>query len=305
MDRSLAITLGIAAIVHAIALAVVRPGVRQEVAPTVVVESQDVIELMTEEPVAPTAPATIATGQALGLAPAKVAAVNKTKDLVAIAIPSAGAIEVTPPAGAASSGGGEPTKGGPSKVPSLINLDSPGSHGVIFPTTSAAADGEVSKDVAMAKKLDAQLKGALDAKDTENGTGFGGPVVSAAHTAWYSSTTLGWATFDVTTDSVGTVTGVRVAEYSGGADKKTWDGVASDIRRNLEKTKLRVPPGANGVSVRVRLEADMKYPSGATTPVKPIVCPGIPPFCGEFDLADIGQSKKRVVQVRIVAESRI
>jgi hypothetical protein len=223
------------------------------------------------------------------------------KQTIAIEVPAAPATsgEVVP-AGAAS--GSEPSKTA-SKIPSLINLDSPGSHGVIFPSGSLSADVPVNKEAALAKKLDAQLKSALDANDTANGTGFGGPVVSAAHSAAGGTAALGWATFDVTTDSLGSVTMVRVVDFGGGGDSKSWQGVAKDIHANLGKKKLHVPSGAGGVAVRVRVEATMKYPSGATKPLTPSVGAGSVGF--DFDVADIGQSPKRLVQVRIIAENRI
>jgi len=148
-----------------------------------------------------------------------------------------------------------------------------------------------------------RLKGALDAHDTEVGSGFGGPVVSAAHAAAGGVTTLGWATFDVTTDALGSVTMVRVVDFGGGGDNASWQGIAKDLHKNLGKTKLRVPSGAGGVSVRVRVEASMKLPSGATNGITPSV--GVGTVGGDFDVADIGQKPKRLVQVRIITESRI
>ena len=307
MDRSLAATLGIAVIAHAIAFAFVRPrptAMRQPVAASVAADSQDVIEL-TDEPIAPAAQPTTPGITPIASEPTKVAVVAKgaPKDVVAIEIPSApassGGVEIVAPAGS----GSEPPAKSASKIPSLINLDSPGSHAVIFPAGSGSTDTPASKEIATAKKLDAQLKAAMDAKDTEVGSGFGGPVVSAAHSAAGGIATLGWATFDVTTDSVGSVTAVRVVDFGGGGDNASWQGVAKDINANLGKTKLRVPSGAGGVSVRVRVEASMKYPSGATKPITPMI--GAGSVGGEFDLADIGQKPKRLVQVRIITENRI
>ncbi len=292
-------------IAHAIAFAVVRPQLRQPAAPVVVASSQDVIEL-TEDPIARSAPVVpTATPGAISDAPGPKLALapkGKTKDVVAIEAPispSPSAPVDTAPSGAAS--GGEPAKSGASKIPSLINLDAPGSHAVIWPSSSG--DVGVSKEVAAAKKLDAQLKGALDAHDTEVGSGFGGPVVSAAHAAAGGVTTLGWATFDVTTDALGSVTMVRVVDFGGGGDNASWQGIAKDLHKNLGKTKLRVPSGAGGVSVRVRVEASMKLPSGATNGITPSV--GVGTVGGDFDVADIGQKPKRLVQVRIITESRI
>ena len=175
MDRSLAATLGIAVIAHAIAFAFVRPrpsAMRQPIAASVAADSQDVIEL-TDEPIAPAAQPTTPGITPIASEPTKVAVVAKgaPKDVVAIEIPSApassGGVEIVAPAGS----GSEPPAKSASKIPSLINLDSPGSHAVIFPAGSGSTDTPASKEIATAKKLDAQLKAAMDAKDTEVGSG--------------------------------------------------------------------------------------------------------------------------------------
>lgn len=296
-ERPLAIALGIAAIAHAFVIGVVRP-VRHAAAPVAIPEPVDTIQVYAEEP--EPAPRDQPQGGALVVAPSKhLALTTKSKSRA----PSAVTIDVPPaPSGAPtpSTTGSEPPKTA-SPFPSLINLDSPGSHAVIFSSSSSSADVPVSKEVAAAKKLDTQLKSALDAKDTETGTGFGGPVVSAAHSAAGPSTALGYATFDVTTNAFGVVTMVRVVDFGG--DSKGWQAMAKDIHSTLGSHKLRVPTGAAGVSVRIRVEAAMKYPSGALKPITPMVGAGT--VGGEFDVADIGQSKKRVVSVRIVAENRI
>lgn len=294
MDRSLAISLGIAAIAHAIVIGVMRPHVRQPVAATVNAATEVEIETETEieQPVVEQEAPTASAG-AIAKQPAIVISKpHPIKETVAIEAP---AIVDTAP-GPTSAPSGEPAPKVAAKFPSLINLDSPGSHAVIFPSSSPSA--EVPKEKAAAAKLDAQLKSALDAKDTEVGSGFGGPIVSAGHVAANASAVLGWATFDVSTDALGKVTSVRVVDGNG-----DWKSVAKDIHASLGATRLKVPSGAAGVSVRIRVEATMKYPSGATTPITPTV--GAGGVGGAFDLADIGQPKRRMVNVRIVAESRI
>lgn len=303
MDRSLAVTLGIAAIAHAIVIGVMRPHVRHAVAPASPghverdIESQLVEIELPREGAAP-------SGGAVTPSPHVAITTGKPKSLgmVTPGVPevpeapavSSGDLTAAPPA---PSGDGTPKV--TTKFPSLINLDAPGSHAVIFPK---ASDVAVSKQKAAEAKLDAQLKSALDAKDTEVGSGFGGPVVSAAHAAANPSGAMGWATFDVSTDALGTVTMVRVVDFGGG-DSKSWQSVAKGIHATLGATHLRVPPGAAGVAVRIRVDAAMKYPSGATTPITPMIGAGT--VGGSFDLADIGQPKRRIVQVRIVAEQRI
>ncbi len=304
MERSLAVTLGIAAIAHALAIAVVRPHVRHAAAPAVVERSQELtLEVEVEEPVAaPPAPQQVGGAPVAPTPHLAIAPLTKTPR-------PATTLEVQPaPSGEPPPAAGPPAEDAPkvaTKFPSLINLDSPGSHAVIFPSNSdsvaAAPVSKEAKEKAAAAKLDAQLKSALDAKDTETGGGFGGPVVSAAHSTAGASTAMGYATFDVSTDAFGTVTLVRVVDFGG--DGKGWQAMAKDLHASLGGRKLRVPTGAAGVSVRIRVEAAMKYPSGATKPISPMI--GAGSVGGSFDVADIGQPKKRMVSVRIVGESRI
>lgn len=312
MERRSVVTLGIAVLAHAIGWVVIRePSPRVDGAhvdePSLgVIESLGEIELEPAPTVPP--PKVDPAPTTMPNAPAGVHDGTGSK-LVAIGVPSAPA-----PSGAASdaiptvtvpgpeaSAGGEPIA--KPKIPSLLDLDSPGSHAVIFPSGlgSASEPSSMGNEVAAAKKLDAQLKGALDAKDTENGSGFGGPVVSAAHAAAGPSSVLGWATFDVSTDSFGTVTRVKLVDWGG--DEKQWQGVAKDLDAAMGGKKLKVPTGAGGVSVRVKVSAAMKLPSGASKPLTPFV--GAGSVGGEFDVADIGAKPKRMVAVQIVAESRI
>lgn len=314
MERSLAVTLGIAAIAHALAIAVVRPHVRHAAAPTVVDDSQEVILIVEAvapaAPIAPVAP-TAPTGPTAGapapptphLALAPKAKLDAPSKIEIPAAPSGGPPAAEAPPSPSQAPAGDAPKVA-SKFPSLLNLDAPGSHAVIFPSSSSADATEptkAAKEKAAAAKLDTQLKSALDAKDTETGSGFGGPVVSVAHATAGASTAMGYATFDVSTDAFGRVTMVRVVDFGG--DGKSWQAMAKDLHASLGGRKLRVPTGAAGVSVRLRIEAAMKYPSGAMKPVSPMVGAGT--VGGSFDVADIGQSKKRMVSVRIVGESRI
>ncbi|MBI2392636.1 MAG: hypothetical protein HYV09_23830 [Deltaproteobacteria bacterium] len=315
MDRRLAVTLGIAALAHAVAWAIVRAPVRQAVPPVSVDGSRDAIELLDDPGAAPEPTSTPAAPAALAqpartvpaLAPKPVATSPEPAPATSPAAATS-ATEIV--ASAAPSGSGAPATGGAGgalnkpKFPSLIDLDSPGSHAVIFPSssTTGAADAP-SKAVAAAAKLDAQLKSALDAKDTSAGTGFGGPVATAAHTAAGMSGVMGWATFDVQTDALGAVTMVRVVDFGGGGDAKSWQRVAKDLHASMDGRKLKVPTGAGGVAVRVHIEAVMRLPSGATTGISPVASAGSVGI--GFDLSDIGQKPMRRVSVRIVGESRI
>lgn len=194
------------------------------------------------------------------------------------------------------------------KIPPLIDLGSPGKHAIILPqpqtqpgSGQGKADVPMTPEEAAAKKLDAELKASLDAKDAAKGSNFGGPVASAAHGASLGSHApqVGWATFDVFTDAAGNVTGVKVMDFN--VDPQGWAEVAKRIQAALASKKLQVPGDANGVHVRVRVEASMRLPSGATKGVT-LSKKGMGI---DFDLADIGSSKTRVVTVRVIGEGRI
>lgn len=319
MDRRLAVTLGIAALAHAIGWAVVRAPVGQRVPRDVAATSHEqattgletTLELLDEPSASPTsaakapaAPPGGAIAQTAVVAIAPKSGVPKTKptgDPTTMTTPSGASSATEVVASVAPAGSGAGAETAKPKFPSLINLDAPGHHAVIFP--SSPAPDAPSKEVAAAAKLDAQLKSALDAKDTAAGTGFGGPVAGAAHAAAGMSTVMGWATFDVQTDAFGAVTVVRVVDFGGGGDAKSWQRVAKDLHASMDGRKLKVPTGAGGVAVRVHVEAVMRLPSGATTGVSPVASAGSVGI--GFDLSDIGQKPTRRVSVRIVGESRI
>jgi len=301
MDRRLAVTLGVAALAHAMVWRVVHAPSRFVDGPRVAPDSL-ALDLQVIEPLEPTVePAAPMPAPAAAAAPAKHgSAMVAPKVSVPMGASSDTVAVITSPSADSSADSNAAAAPKP-KFPSLIDLDSPGSHAVIFPSTKTSDSAEPTKEVATAKKLDAQLKGMLDAKDTEVGSGFGGPVVSAAHSAAGSSGVLGWATFDVSTDSFGTVTTVKLVDFGG--DAKQWQGVAKDLGASMQGRKLKVPTGAAGVAVRVKVDASMRLPSGATKGIEPSIGAGT--VGGTFDVADIGQKPKRMVAVRIVSESRI
>lgn len=206
------------------------------------------------------------------------------------------------PTGAASTTGSEATAGveGPSKpFPSLVDLSSPGKHAFILPPPKPST----SPEVAAQNKLDASLAAATAAKDKEIGLGPGGPVVSAAHDVSIGSEApdTGTATVDVETDATGMVTEVHLVESS---DAVAWKKVATKLKKRLATTHLTVPKGAGGVTVRVKITAAVKLPSGAA-PGQPVtVYPKEIGIGGQFDLADIGQKPKRVVGVTVLRETK-
>jgi hypothetical protein len=135
--------------------------------------------------------------------------------------------------------------------------------------------------------------------DTALGFGPGGPVVSAARTAAQSSLAMGVATMTVTCNAQGKVVSVRVSDAS--RDMQEWTRVANAMTAALRSSLFRVPSGAHGLAIAVRIEASRRLPSGARTPGW-IAPKGLG---AEFDVSDIGQKPQRVVSTAIVSERAI
>jgi hypothetical protein len=142
--------------------------------------------------------------------------------------------------------------------------------------------------------------------DDDLGLGSGGPVVSAAHAVPVEALVSidGAGTFDVLTDPSGRVVSVRVADVT--SDDPEWQKVARALLAQLAGHTLRVPRGANGVAVRMRVEVIARMPSGAKAghSVTPYAGGGEGP--GAYgglrgDLSDIGASPVRTVHARITA----
>jgi hypothetical protein len=181
----------------------------------------------------------------------------------------------------------------PSWMPSRVG------EGVRVPATASSSmlAQKVSKDLA---------QGADDR--TRGAGGYGGPVVSAAHDAamgtWAPQT--GFAIIAVDLDEHGAVARVSLVDASG--DRADWQKVANDVQKGLEKKKIDVPSGSNGVRVTVRIDAKLALPSGATSRFSG------PSFGNDgtqatasvaFDLSDVGQKPRRMVGVVVVSETRL
>ena len=135
---------------------------------------------------------------------------------------------------------------------------------------------------------------ALEARDQERGLGRGGVVATLARSAALGAGPQeGEATFLVMADRDGRVTSVSLSEDRGG-----WSAVTRALERSLAGKRLRVPPGANGLSVAVRVQAKVQLPSGSS-PKRPVRGAGAG---AEFDVADIGATPTRVVSARVTSE---
>jgi hypothetical protein len=114
-----------------------------------------------------------------------------------------------------------------------------------------------------ARSVEKSINDALAAKDREIGLGSDGPVVSALERATYGSALSGngTATFVARIDSSGRVSLLQVLNVNG--DHKGWSKVARRALATLSRRKLRVPQGAKGVELRIKVESRWALPSGA------------------------------------------
>lgn len=169
---------------------------------------------------------------------------------------------------------------------------SPGPMAPAAPESSVApALPEVSKD-----RAGEVVRDLLDAHDSAIGVGFGGPVATAAHQASLSSSApqTGDATLEAIADRSGAVIDVHVV--SGMPSPNAWASVASATLAGLRSQRLRV--GGRGASVVVKVEAKVRLPSGANSGLERKGAGA------QFDLADIGAVKLRVVSARVISERR-
>jgi hypothetical protein len=78
--------------------------------------------------------------------------------------------------------------------------------------------------------------------------------------------------------------------------------VVGALRALLAGKRLRVPAGAAGVAVAVRVEARRQLPSGRSPDASAVAVKGLG---GEFDVADLSGQVSRIVSARIVHERRL
>ncbi len=105
------------------------------------------------------------------------------------------------------------------------------------------------------------LSEALTARDVDLGLGQGGQVLSAfeARARTMDVAVEGWAVFDVGVDSSGRVS-VAVTDASTARD--AWERVARTAVADVDAKRIRIPRGARGWRIAVRIEAKEQYPDG-------------------------------------------
>lgn len=113
----------------------------------------------------------------------------------------------------------------------------------------------------------AVLEAPLAERTANLGLGAGGQVLGIARTvAGAAAPQRGHGTISIETDANGSVT--RVGSTSPG-----WEAFARDLRAKLAGKRLRVPPGARGVIVRLAVNADVTgAPPALTGESKAVPC---------------------------------
>lgn len=141
------------------------------------------------------------------------------------------------------------------------------------------------------KRKDGSLAAMLRAQDAMKGLGPDGPVLRALESETRTSLApiSGKATFRAIVDATGTVTGLHIIESTGGAG---WDDARDRAFAALQKKKINV--SGNGATIDIRVESELRLPSGATSHL-----PDIGALSLGGDLGDIGAKSQRVVHARL------
>lgn len=204
----------------------------------------------------------------------------------------AGGVPTGSGAGGAGPGGGPGKGDGPGRGPINIGVDRKMTWVWTNPDRPAPKPRPASTS--------GGLHEALDAHDRTLGLGYGGPVVSAFHSAAYHATAPhnGNARFEAIIDASGRVQSVQVLSVNG--DRALWEAVANRVLALLRSKLLRVPP-SGGVAVVVDVRSRYQLPSGS----KPGEAVQMQGAGAQFDVSDIGARPAHNVAVHVVLERRL
>ena len=160
--------------------------------------------------------------------------------------------------------------------------------------TRPPGDGSGARDP-NARRKDDTLKGALLAADAAKGLGPDGPVLRALEDETRSSLAplRGNATFRAIVDATGTVTALHILDQNGGPG---WDDARDRAFAALQKKKLDLH-GTSGAMIDIRVESELRLPSGQTSHGDVGVQDGRLTLTG--DLSDIGSRPTRAVKARL------
>ena len=174
------------------------------------------------------------------------------------------------------------------------------------------------------EKLQHAINDPIHERERLNGSLTSGPFaqeLERATRADSGSPFEGRALFAISVDEVGLVVNVQVAESSG--DRHAWEDVGKRVLNAMAQKRVRVPPGAKGVAMKIEISSKVTLPSGARHPItvgSPVVDAarnmangqfdkgegmngGLPIVAGSFDLSDIGAHPMRVVGARVLSEN--
>jgi hypothetical protein len=138
-----------------------------------------------------------------------------------------------------------------------VDLTSPG----VVARATRGLEGEGPQTPLTGVSATGGVAEGLDAHDAAIGMGRGGPVLAALESAASGDDAPfeGAATFDVAIQTDGHVS---VALLDGAGAVGEWTKVGEATRAALDPRRVRIPPGARGWHVVVRLEAKVQYPNG-------------------------------------------
>ncbi len=249
--------------------------------------------LPTTPPTAPRSPTATATASAPASAPAPA--------------PASASASASPSPSASPWNGWSLAFRDPGASPSPSSSAAPAHHAVDSPFDLPASDP---------LSATGGLRESLHAHDAAIGLGSGGPVLGIAESATSASRAPvdGFAVLIATFGPDGVVADVRVVDANG--DRTAWDDVASEIARAMKSKHVKVPPGARGVEVTLRIDSRWQNHDGSDPDPYKVCVPPIPcnaaPGRRTITLNPLGLGGPidptsaapplRVVHARIVAE---
>lgn len=169
------------------------------------------------------------------------------------------------------------------------------------------------------KAAESAVREALRADDATRGLGAEGPVVTALRDATYASAApvTGTATFLAVIDASGLVVDLKLLGSTGGDG---WSDAHARAKRALAGAKIALR-GARGAELAIRVESDVRRPSGTSasdSPVRQAVRPGAVTMsesssggtwatqvAADGDVSDLANAKRRVVSLRVVSRKSL
>ncbi len=117
------------------------------------------------------------------------------------------------------------------------------------------------------------MRDDTEARDVVLGLGSSGPFLSAAREAASipSAPHVGRVSVDIDCDVYGTVVSARLRGASGASGD--WEAFRQELVRLMAARSVRVPAGAHGLRVSLRIESERRLPSGKEVSAHPGAVP--------------------------------